>query len=157
MTVLLVALMAISASTYRSHTLRRHNRERVLAQNAIRSMAERVHARAYGLSTTEENWAAELVELFSASGDIGNEFDIPGLNAVGALPTGSLQIVIDETTTDAELGIDLGMPRDLNGDGDATDTDVSADAILLPVVVRADWFGVNRETDLVHGFYVMGY
>jgi len=159
MTILLVALMAISASTYRSHNLRRFNRERVLAQNAIRSMSERVHARSFGLSNTaEDSWAADLIELFEAGGSFGDEFDITGLNQLDSeTPIGTLLVVTDETATDASLGVDIGMPRDLNGDGDATDTDVSADAILLPVVVRADWFGILRESSIAHGFYVMGY
>jgi hypothetical protein len=49
-------------------------------------------------------------------------------SSAGVLP-GSIRIVTDETATDAALGMELGMPRDLNGDGDAADTDVSGHAL----------------------------
>jgi hypothetical protein len=47
-----------------------------------------------------------------------------------------VRVVLDETLTDAELGMALGMPRDLDGDGLQETTDVSATAQLLPIVVE---------------------
>jgi hypothetical protein len=70
---------------------------------------------------------------------------------------GTIQIVTDESVTDEQLGVELGLPRDLNADGDQIDTDVSGDARLLPVIIRIQWRGQGGEQNLVHGFYVMGY
>ena len=133
-TVLLVALMAISAATFRSHTLRQQNRETTLANNAVRSMSECVHARSREASIDPPNWATDLAAVFEPGGAIGNTFEARGLNEVdGSTPVGTLSIITDETSTDSELGVEMGMPRDLNGDGDALDSDVSNSAHLLPV------------------------
>lgn len=53
---------------------------------------------------------------------------------------------LDETVVDAELG----MPQDLNGDGDAADTDVSTSYKVLPVRVQITWDTPNgtREVKL---------
>ena len=49
----------------------------------------------------------------------------------------STTFYINETANMPELG----LPRDLNGDEDSTDADVSDDYLLLPVTVRIDWTG----------------
>ena len=63
-------------------------------------------------------------------------------------------LVTDETRTDAALGCQLGMPRDLDGDGLATNTNVSGTALLIPVVVRARWSGSRGNQAITHGFYL---
>ncbi|MEZ6020171.1 MAG: hypothetical protein R3F17_08735 [Planctomycetota bacterium] len=65
-----------------------------------------------------------------------------------------MQIILDETTTDADLGITLGLPRDLNGDGDAADTDVSADCTLPPVIVRTRWSSAGGQRQATQAFYL---
>ena len=67
------------------------------------------------------------------------------------------RIVTDETLTDAQLGVDIGMPRDLNGDGDAADADVVGTARLHPVIVSVTWRGPNGTQTLRQPFYVIGY
>jgi hypothetical protein len=73
------------------------------------------------------------------------------------VPNGSIQIVLDETESDADLGLELGLPRDLNGDGDADDADVEGTARILPVLLTLRWRGENGQVVMRHGFYVMGY
>ena len=51
----------------------------------------------------------------------------------------SLIVITDETATDADVGMALGMPRDLDGDGNADNTDVALSALVLPVVIEAVW------------------
>jgi Tfp pilus assembly protein PilV len=158
MSILMVGLVSAAAATTRMHDLRRQSRERVVAQNAIRSMAERIHAQSYRLSANPDTWSRELLEIFGPGGTFGTEFDVTFLTSqVDDAPPGSIQVVVDETATDAELGVDLGMPRDLNGDGDASDVDVTLGARILPVVLTIAWKGASGDQTIRHGIYVMGY
>ena len=173
-TVLVVAVMAMSASTFRMHTLRRQNREITLAQNAARTIAEQVQALSYEYVTNapdlavpdpdRELWGQFVVDaLTDGVGEIGSTFAVRELNVQeGQATVGSIQVVTNETVTDGALGVDLGMPRDLNGDGLADNGDVLATQAvrpprLLPVVVTVAWRGVNGNRQIVHPFYVVGY
>lgn len=160
-TVMLVALMTASAATLRMHGLRQQNRERVVAQNAMRSIVEQVHAvSAAARNDADEinSWAEIMQAAFAPGGDIGNTFLVPELTPRGpALPVGTLAVFTDETLTDAAIGFDLGMPRDLNGDNAADDTDVTDDARILPVLVTVQWRGVSGTNQMSHAFYVLGY
>lgn len=159
MTIMMVALVSISAATLRTHALRRQNRERVLANAALRSAAERIHSVAY--RTIEDGnaaWAQEILATYGPGGTIGDGFDVLELNPIGANgQVGSITIVADETATDAALGVDLGLPRDLNGDGDATDTNVGLDARVLPVIIRLDYQTQTGPQNQTHAFYVVGF
>ena len=158
MSILLIGLVSAAAATTRMHDLRRQNRDRTVAQNAARSIAERIHAQSYRLSEEPESWSRELLNIFGPGGTFGTKFDVPLLNRVDPnVLVGTITIVTDETLTDADLACDLAMPRDLNADGDKNDTDVSASARLLPVVIDLTWTGASGEQSLRHGFYVMGY
>jgi len=42
----------------------------------------------------------------------------------------------------------MGMPRDLDGDGDVEVVDVSGNYRLLPVVVRLRWRGFSGERSM---------
>lgn len=158
MTILMVALMSISAATLRSHSLRRQNRERVVAQNALRSMSERVHAVSLEKSADPSTWAKEVIEVFSDDGDVGDTFEVQGLTPIDdSTPVGTVEFITDETATDDELNLELGMPRDLNGDGASSSTDVTANARLLPVVVTVQWEGNSGVVRLRHPFFILGY
>jgi Tfp pilus assembly protein PilV len=158
MSILMIGIVSVISATSQMHSLRKSNRERTIAQNALRSMAERIHANSYGFSDEIETWAAELVDMYAAGGSHGNTFVVESLNepATG-VPNGSIQIVLDETESDADLGLELGLPRDLNGDGDADDADVEGTARILPVLLTLRWRGENGQVVMRHGFYVMGY
>jgi prepilin-type N-terminal cleavage/methylation domain-containing protein len=158
MAILVVSLLSIGATTLRSHTLRIQNRERVIAHNALRSIAEQIHAQSYLEAKEPDAWSRELIAWFSPGGAVGATFDVAGLQPVdGAASVGTIEFVTDEQATDAVLGVEIGMPRDLNGDGDVDDNDVGGTASLLPVVIRMRWVGINGDTTLAHPFYVMGY
>jgi len=49
------------------------------------------------------------------------------------------------------------MPRDLNDDGLASSADVTATAVLIPVVVRVQWTGASGQRQIIHGFHMLGY
>ncbi len=158
MSILLIGIASVVSATSRMNALRKYNRERGLGQNALRSMAERIHAAAYRFSEDPATWSQELLGAYGPGGTPGNTFPVLGLNVSPTQTTqGEVSFVSDETTTDADLGLELGMPRDLNGDGDALDADVTASARILPVILDLRWTGQNGESRLAHGFYVMGY
>lgn len=163
MTVLMVALMSISAATLRTHTLRRQNQERSLAQNAVRGFSERIQAIAWQNSADPDTWAGNVIAELNPGGSIGNQFNVNGLNPTNAAGTvGTITVLTDETQTDAALGFELGMPRDLNGDGLADNADISLPLTvppprLLPIVITVQWTGVTGPTRIDHPFFVMGY
>ncbi|MAF65901.1 MAG: hypothetical protein CMJ84_09640 [Planctomycetes bacterium] len=158
-TVLMVALLAMSASTLHTHSLRRQNRERAVAQNAVRLISEEIQAfSARTLLANPGQWSEDLVAAFEVEGLFGPTFDVTGLGpANGQSAVGSVLVITDEELTDAQLGFELGMPRDLDGDGEADNGDVTEGARILPVVVRLRWKGVSGEVFLNHPFFVIGY
>jgi len=95
------------------------------------------------LSTADEIRATPIDSvnaLFGPESDDEGMFSIPALENDGSGDiAGRVIVVTDERTTDAEIGMALGMPRDLDGDGDAKNTDVSLTALVLPVIVEARW------------------
>ena len=160
MSMLMIGMVSAASATMRMHHLRMQNRERIVAQNALRSMGERIHAQAYRDSLDHaDTWADHVLATFGPGGTLQGVFDVDFLNSPSEdqeFP-GTIKVIVDETTTDAAVGMDLGLPRDLNGDGDATDLDVTADACILPVVLRIEWKGQQGLHEISHGFYVMGY
>jgi prepilin-type N-terminal cleavage/methylation domain-containing protein len=158
MSVLVIAMMAISATTLRVHALRRENRDRSVAENGVRMIAERIQSASRLARTDPAGWAQNVVTSLSAGGSIGNKFDLADLIPVDAgSSVGSITVVTNENLTDAFLDAQLGMPRDLDGDGIVGNGDVSHSARLLPVIVRARWKGVGSKQEIVHPFYVLGY
>ena len=159
MTVLLVALMAMSASTIRTHALRRQNHERAMAQNAIRQISEEIHALADELQAPGAgSWSSDFIAGLSPGGSLGNTFAIGELNAqVGAASVGTITVVLNEAISDDELGVEFGMPRDLDSDGQADNADVTGTALILPIIITARWHGVSGDVEIKHPFYVIGY
>jgi len=155
--ILMIGLVSVLSASSRMHSLRQSTRERTLAQNAMRSMAERMHATAHGFADDPGTWAAEVLATFAPGGALGDHFEVEGLTEIDGQPVGSLWIGQDETETDAGLGLELGLPRDLDGDGEASHTDVSAGARLLPVVLTLRWRGERGVHQMRHGFYLMAY
>jgi len=156
--ILMIGIVSVLSASSQMHSLRQVNRERTLAQNAVRSISERIHAASQGFSDDPTTWCDELLALYGPGGSLGDGFEVLGL----ALPEGEdfvghIAIHTDERLTDAEIGRDLGMPRDLNGDGDATDADIRNSARILPVTITLRWIGESGQQVLRHGFYVMGY
>ena len=158
-TILLVALMAMSASTLRMNSLRRQNRERSVAQNMVRVISENIHSVSEAAILDDPTrWSEAIIDALSPGGELGNTFNVTELAPQdGQATVGTIQVVIDETQSDLALGFEMGMPRDLNGDGDANDNDVTANARILPVIVTARWNGVTGDVTITHPFYVIGY
>ncbi|MFT5286788.1 MAG: prepilin-type N-terminal cleavage/methylation domain-containing protein [Planctomycetota bacterium] len=159
MVIMVVALVSVSAATLQSHSLRRTNRERVLANNAVRSIAERIHSLSYRtIEQSPDDWVQEIVDTYGPGGTVGNTFNVDELNPpLGAATVGAITIITDETTTDADVSANLGLPRDLNGDLDATDTDVTGDARLLPIVITLNYRSGAGTSSITHAFFAVGF
>jgi hypothetical protein len=80
-----------------------------------------------------------VVGVWGPGGTNGNRFSVDGLDGEGGALAGRITIVTDETLTDDDVGISIGMPRDLDGDGFATSVNVAQTAVALPVIVEANW------------------
>lgn len=157
-TMLMVGIMAISAATLRMHQLGRQNRERTIAHNAMTQMGERLNSASAIAALTPSTWADTVIDAYSEGGAIGNLFTVTGLSPIeGEEEPGFITFITDETLTDAELGVEMGMPRDLNGDGDATDNDVTDSVELLPAIITISWAVRGADMSIKHPMFLMGY
>lgn len=160
MVVLLVGVLAITSTTLRIDDLRQRNHESAQANLALRRVAETLHAHA-ALARSQSD--GDSVNTFSeafltlAQADFGAGFSVRGFAPLhGAEIVGSVELITNETLTDATLGVLMGMPRDLNSDGDAIDADVTEDARLLGAIVRLAWRGPSGDMSLTHPVWVQG-
>lgn len=157
-TVLSVGLGAVTTSMVMSNALNQSNRETTLALNGALSAVESVRGTAYAdaFATFNANPADDPLPGGAGTAP-GNFFAIPGLGVRDGDPDGFVgEIVFPgdgvglfENVVDR----DLGLPRDLNGDGDvdANAIDHSTDYTVLPVRVRLEWTGKsgNRQLEFV--------
>lgn len=112
--VLLVGLLALSASAVRVQGLARAARERMAAQNALRAKAEEVRSISRAGLSDPLGWG---IHVSNAVGALAT-FPVEGLtNVPGQASVGTVRLITDETLSDADLGVELGLPRDLDGDG----------------------------------------
>ena len=102
---------------------------------------------------------ADLVALYDANPDNdpggagsapGNSFTVDGLARRTAPnePVGEIVLPLDAAGAlreDLDMP-ELGLPRDLNGDGAIDSADHSGDYQLLPVLVRVRWEGRSENT-----------
>lgn len=157
-TTLMVGIMAISAATLRMHQLGRQNHEKTLAFNAVHGMAERINSASAVAAIDSGTWLETIMDAYGPSGTLGDTFDVLGLTpAVGSPTVGSIEFITNETLTADQLGIEMGMPRDFNGDGDMLDADVTSDARMLAVVITARWRNKGVDAYIQHPLYIMGY
>ncbi len=88
-----------------------------------------------------------VVGVWGPEGTRGATFSVAGLDGKDGTLSGRITIVTDETITDQELGMSLGLPRDLDGDGLAENVDVAVTAVALPIIIEARWGPAgNRES-----------
>jgi type II secretory pathway pseudopilin PulG len=140
-TILVVAVAGLSGTVVSTVRLTRTSEESSDAYEALRSMAETIQGTQFD----------QVFALYTANPD----FAVPGLTPVAddadgivgdiSFPTGGPGgLQLREDAADA----DLGMPRDLNGDGVIDGLDHAADYILLPVRLRLSWRGVSGDRTL---------
>jgi hypothetical protein len=155
----MIGMVSVLSATTRMHGLSKQNRERALVQNTCRSVAERIHALSYEFSDDDAStWSEDLIAALAPGGEIGDQFDVRGLSGLpGRSADGLITVITDETSTDADIGVRIGMPRDLNGDDATSSTDVTSGARILPVIMEVRWTSPSGESSYRHAFLVMGY
>lgn len=156
--VLLIGLLAMTSTSVVVNSLRRSAGDRSIAQAALQAIVEDLHASASEADSDAANWANDILADYGPGGTPGDAFAVPGLDPwEGETDVATVQIVLDETATDAVLGVAAGMPRDLDGDGNVNATNVSGDASLLPVIVRLRWRGETGQQQLQQVVYLLRY
>ena len=155
--VLSVGVLAVASTSMAVSSLDGTERESYLATTRLKSLSEEIQAYSNDARDDARGWPIAMVAALRPGGLFGDEFDVLGLAPqAGAPAVGSIEVILDERRTDADIGVALGMPRDLEADGEALSPDVSASAQVLPVVLRLRWRGETGEREMTHAFYVLG-
>ena len=153
--VLTIGLLALSSTSVVIHSLDRADEARRLATLAMQDTVERI--KSFSASSVDDSggWSQTVANALRGGGAIGATFNVQGLDPWDGNPTvGTIEVITDEGESDTSLEVTLGMPRDLNGDGDTSDGDVSSDAALLPVIVRTRWTMAGGQRESVSAFYL---
>jgi hypothetical protein len=148
MILLVIAVGGLSSAVVSSIRLSRTNEESAIADDAARRMI--ADLRTVGFLDIFASFNTDPGDDPSGAGSgPGPNFAVVGLTPrnddadglVGEIrfPTAplGLGLALNENSADHR---DLGLPRDLNGDGDTTDL-VQTDYLVLPVIVRIQWTG----------------
>jgi hypothetical protein len=150
LTILTVALSLFSRTLVLSSRLDPVNRETVIAAEGARSMLE----------TIRNNHFDEIVHVYNedpaddpdgASTAQGRRFAVVNLDPRPGQPfVGTVVMPFNEAGELREDHVDemLGMPRDLNGDGEIDSENHIDDFIVLPIGVRLEWRGAIGERSL---------
>ncbi len=140
LTLLAVGMLSLIATLAQNSRLQRVTHEKHLAIAGAESVLEDMRRADFG----------ELITTYGTAGSPGNNFDLIGLNARTSDADGHVGLVsfiLDETATDT-VAARFGLPRDLDGDGNATAINVSAGYRLLPVRIQIEWEGVGGASYL---------
>ena len=157
MSILLMGLLAMTSTSVTVHSLREADRERRIATAALDSIIEDCKRISNQQVGTDPTWSQNFFAAYSPGGNPGPEYPVAGLEPRdGEASVVTVTVITDETLTDAELGVTLGMPRDLDNDGLVSNTSVIGTASLLPVIVRVRWAGSAGGRELSQGFFVLG-
>ena len=138
LTVLAVALCALWGTLVYCSRANRASEEKKQALNAAQAKVEELKSAQFDT----------LIAEFGPSGNVGNRFGVPTLDADLSVAEGEISFYTDETNAVGDPY--MGFPLDLNGDGDNADKDVSGGFQLLPVLVTIRWEGAlgDQRVDL---------
>jgi type II secretory pathway pseudopilin PulG len=147
--VVVMALLGIMSAMVSASRMDETTAEQVRALNACKSVIE----------TMKQTTFTEIWSRFNSNGADdpggagtapGPNFAVAGLRAQNGDADGMPgQIVfpesatgnLSETAIDARMG--MAVAKDLNGDGDALDTNVNTTYRILPVRIVVDWAGAR--------------
>lgn len=156
--VLTIGLGAVTLMFANTHSLSEWNKDRRAAENALHAFCEEILALSDSQSDAEMGWSSAVTRALEENGSLGNSFAVKGLSpAEGEASVGTVRVLWNETMTDDELGVQLGLPRDLNGNQFVGDPDVRSSACLLPVIVQVKWAGRLGDERLTQGFFIQGF
>jgi type II secretory pathway pseudopilin PulG len=154
--LLLVAVGGLSGAVLSSVRLSRATEESALAADAARALGARMQAGTF--AELFRNYNADPDDDVGGTGP-GAAFDVEGLTPRTGDPDGRVgRIVFPSVPTGIGSGeilredfVDerLGMPRDLNGNGDTLDA-MDRDYLVLPARLIVEWTGTsgNRQVEL---------
>ena len=153
--VLVIGVLGMVGSIAASLKLVGTNKETVLAHQAARGLVERMQNVTFAqVFATYNGNAAD--DPSGASTAPGTRFDVTGLAplpvAAGqtaragtiTFPTIAGTNTLSESVVDAELG----MPRDLNGDGVITNGAMPGSYLILPVRIQVRWRGNGGDRSI---------
>jgi prepilin-type N-terminal cleavage/methylation domain-containing protein len=161
MIIVAIALLALLSLTQSSNRVQDESRERTIAYNAARKMIEEMRSdavetlyRRYNSNNTDNGLlvcpgaAFEVADLpRGPGGALQGTIIFPEANS--GLATARLT----ENPSDANLATELGMPKDLNRDGDTTDANLLGDSLfpydILPVKVEVKWVVPGGKINMV--------
>jgi len=135
MAMISVALLALMHAVISSMQLVEVNRQDALAMNAAREKIAEIEARSFAdVFATYRNHVFPVAGLGTTAGRV--LFPVNG--------SGNL----DETLS-ASSFLNMGFPRDMNGDNDANDSNVNDTYTTLPMKIRINWQTVQgmREVE----------
>jgi type II secretory pathway pseudopilin PulG len=152
--VLVCALTAFTRSLVGTVQLGRANREAALATEGARAVIESFYAADFAQVFALHNATAADDPAAAAP---GAAFDVAGLaprdddadGRVGAVRFPTVVAGGVEALREDVVDVDLGMPRDLDGDGAIDADDHAADYRVLPVEVRVAWQGRAGRKEIV--------
>lgn len=154
-TLVVVALMGFSNSIISSMLAGDRNAEVRLATEAARATTERMRGAPFDQVFALYN--SDPLDDPGPGGPgsaPGSGFGVLGLDPVEGDPDGLVGRVLLPEAFDLLGGSllredlndpDLGLPRDLSGDGLVDGNDHSGGYVLLPVIVRVEWGGAGGE------------
>lgn len=117
-TLLVVSFAGISAVQIANSRAQAQSAEETEVTHGFRSLVEQIRGTAFpNIVATHQ----------------GQSYPVPALSG-----TATVEILVNETDSSAEA-VNMGLPRDLDGDGLATTTDVSGSYQLLPVKITIAW------------------
>lgn len=158
MAILAIAMLAMTTTSVTVFRMKESDRVRREATVGLQSLVEDIRGVSDAAVNAPNGWAREVVTTYAPGGRLGDSFGFGGLEPwPGEDDVYSVTIITDETQTDQELGVELGMPRDLDNDLAVTRTNVTNTARMLPVIVRARWVGRTGNRELQTAFYLLGY
>ena len=151
-TLISLVLVALSNSILTSMKATGVNKESALASDGIAEMVERLQ----GVGSFKDVFALYDANPNDDPGIAGsapgNHFSVKGLQPPDGDPIGFVgEIVFPTIGTQLREDVvdrDLGMPRDLNGDGIIDSADHAGDYKVLPVLLRLHWKGVGVQRSM---------
>ena len=145
--ILLIGVLGFSRSMIGAAREAQKAREADRATQAAREVLEKIDAEAFAEAFRRYN-ADPNDDPGGPNTAPGANFAVAGLSALPGDPDGKPGEVVFPTAPGAPSVLrenvnipELGMPRDLNGDGVIDALDHSTDYKLLPVIVRVCWQG----------------
>jgi prepilin-type N-terminal cleavage/methylation domain-containing protein len=146
-----IALAALTTTQVTSIALSRSVRETSAAADAAQNVMESIRDEDE-FSEIYARWNEDTADDPAAGLSPGNAFDVRGLEPVAGDPDGRVGEVVfpGDAKKLRENGNDrtLGMPRDLDLDGNIDGADHASNYKILPVMVRVRWRG-SRGTQQI--------